>query len=65
MGRMSNSSLKSKAARKAAKVGVRHTAHGTASKLKRSPMRTITLLVLGGVAGFLAGRLSSPSPAQT
>lgn len=58
---MSNS-LKSKAARKAAKVGVKHTAHGTASKLKRSPMRTTSLLAIGGVIGFLAGRLAAPSP---
>ena len=55
---MSNS-IKSKAVRKAAKVGVKHTAQGTASKLKRSPMRTTSLLALGGVLGFLAGRLSS------
>ncbi len=52
-------SLKSKVARKAAKVGVKHTAYGAASKLKRSPMRTATLLALGGALGFLAGRLSS------
>ncbi|HWA53776.1 MAG TPA: hypothetical protein VG816_06340 [Solirubrobacterales bacterium] len=54
-------SLKSKAVRKAAKVGVKHTAHGTASKLKRSPVRTTTLLALGGALGFLAGRLTSAS----
>jgi hypothetical protein len=57
---MSNS-LKNKAARKAAKVGAKHTAHGAASKLKRSPMRTVTLLALGGALGFLAGRLTSAS----
>jgi len=62
---MTNSTLKSTIARKAAKVGVKHTVHGTASKLKRSPVRTTTLLLLGGAAGFLAGRLSSPSPSQT
>jgi hypothetical protein len=60
---MSNS-LKNKAARKAAKVGVKHTAHGTASKLKRNPMRTTTLLALGGALGFLAGRFSTSSPSQ-
>ncbi len=54
-------SLKSTLARKAAKAGVKHTAHGTASKLKRSPMRATTLLALGGALGFLAGRLSSAS----
>lgn len=60
---MSNS-LKNKAAHKAAKVGVKHTAHGTASKLKRSPTRTTTLLALGGALGFLAGRFSTSSPSQ-
>lgn len=55
-------SLKSKVVRKAAKAGVKHTAHGSASKLKRNPMRTTTLLVIGGVVGFLAGRLATPSP---
>ena len=56
---MSNSSLKSKAVRKAAKTTAKHTARGTAAKLKRDPMRTGTLLALGGVVGFFAGRLSS------
>ena len=55
-------SLKSAVARKAAKATVRHTAHGTASKLRRSPMRATTLLTLGGVLGFLAGRFAAPSP---
>jgi hypothetical protein len=55
---MSNS-LKSTIIRKAAKTGAKHTAHGTASKLKRNPMRTTTLLAIGGALGFLAGRLSS------
>jgi len=59
---MSNSTLKSTLVRKAAKAGVKHSAHGTASKLKRSPMRTATLLAIGGVVGFLAGRLAAPSP---
>jgi hypothetical protein len=52
-------SLKSTVVRKTAKAGAKHTAHGAASKLKRSPMRTATLLVIGGALGFLAGRLSS------
>ncbi len=54
-------SLKDRAVRMAAKAGVKHTAHGTASKLKRSPMRTSTLLAIGGVLGFLAGRLANPA----
>lgn len=55
-------SLKSAVARKAAKVTVKHTAHGTASKLKRDPVRAGTLLALGGALGFLAGRFAAPTP---
>jgi hypothetical protein len=60
-------SAKNTLARKAAKVAAKHTAHGTASKLKRDPMRTATLLGLGGalgaVAGWMAGRTTaSASP---
>jgi hypothetical protein len=61
---MTNSKLKSAIVRKAAKAGVKHTAHGTASKLKRSPMRTTSLLALGGALGFLAGRWAAPSPSS-
>ncbi len=59
-------SVKSTVARKAATSVVKHTAHGTASKVKRQPARATRLLglgaLLGGVAGFLAGRRSSPAP---
>jgi hypothetical protein len=58
---MTNSSLKSTAVRKAAKVTAKHTARGTASKLKRDPVRTTTLLALGGIVGFLAGRFAAPT----
>lgn len=59
-------SVKNNLARKTAKVAAKHTVHGTASKLKRDPMRTATLLGLGGalgaVAGWMAGRTAaSPS----
>ncbi|HWT91054.1 MAG TPA: hypothetical protein VN179_08045 [Solirubrobacterales bacterium] len=41
-------------------AAARHTAHGTASKLRRDPVRAVTLLGLGGavgaVAGWMAGR---------
>ncbi|MDX6634778.1 MAG: hypothetical protein QOF06_981 [Solirubrobacterales bacterium] len=47
--------MKRIAARKAAKVAVKHTAHGTASKLKRDPIRAATLLGLGGIIGAVAG----------
>jgi hypothetical protein len=57
-------SLKSTIARKAAKATAKHTAHGTVSKLKRSPLRAGALLALGGAAGFLAGRLTASSPSN-
>ena len=60
-------SVKSTLARKVAKTAAKHTAHGTASKLKRDPMRTATLLGLGGalgaVAGWMAGRTASTASA--
>jgi hypothetical protein len=46
--------IKRKVARKAAKSTAKHTAHGAASKLKRSPLRTATLLGIGAAAGALA-----------
>jgi hypothetical protein len=53
-------SVKNTLARKAAMAAAKHTAHGTASKLKRDPVRTATLLSVGGalgaVAGWMAGR---------
>ncbi len=48
-------SVKKAIARKAVKTTARHTAHGTASKLKRSPVRAATLFGLGCAAGLLAG----------
>ncbi len=57
------SSIKSTIARKAVKATAKHTAHGTASKLRRDPVRAATLLavgaVLGGFAGWTAGRSSA------
>jgi len=55
---MSNS-LKSTVARKAVKATAKHSAHGTASKLKRDPVRATTLLTVGGVIGFFAGRVAA------
>ncbi len=52
---MANSSLKSTVVRKAAKAAAKHTAHGTASKLKRNPVRTTTLLAVGGGLGAVTG----------
>lgn len=42
-------------ARRAVMTTARHSAHGTASKLKRNPVRAVTLLSLGGAVGALAG----------
>lgn len=56
--------------RKVAKSAAKHTARGTASKLKRNPVRAATLLGLGGaigaVAGWVAGRTAAaPSVSST
>ena len=49
------SAIKRTLTRKAAKSAAKHTAHGTASKFKRTPIRAVTLLGLGGAVGALAG----------
>lgn len=60
--------IKSTLARKAVKTTAKHTARGTASKLRRDPMRTTTLLGLGALLGaaavWLLGRHGS-DPAGT
>jgi hypothetical protein len=56
-------SLKSRFVRKAAKTGAKHTAHGAASKLKRTPMRAGTLLLIGGIFGAAAGWLAARNTA--
>ncbi|HEX6780394.1 MAG TPA: hypothetical protein VF125_00025 [Solirubrobacterales bacterium] len=57
------SAIKRTLTRKAAKSAAKHTAHGTASKLKRNPVRAVTLLGLGGAigaaAGWIAGRTAA------
>ncbi len=57
------SSIKSTLARKAVKATAKHSAHGTASKLRRDPLRAATLLavgvLLGAFAGWTAGRNSA------
>ncbi len=50
------SPIKSTLARKAVKATAKHTARGTASKLKRDPVRAMTLFSLGAVAGWIVGR---------
>jgi hypothetical protein len=59
------SAIKKTLARKAAKSAVKHTAHGTASKLRRDPMRTMTLLGLGGAVGAVAGWMAGRSATGT
>ena len=57
--------LERKAAKKAAKALVRHSAHGVVAKVERKPLRTASLLVtgllVGSGAGWLAGRKTSAS----
>jgi len=57
--------MKKLVARKAAKTAVKHTAHGTVSKLRRDPMRAATLLGLGGAIGAAAGWVAGRSAAET
>jgi membrane protein YqaA with SNARE-associated domain len=57
-------SIKKALARKAVKSTAKHTAHGTASKLKREPVRATTLLALGSLLGALAGWLIARSSAS-
>jgi hypothetical protein len=56
-------SLGKKAGKIAAKVTVRHAVHGTASKVKRKPLRSATLLAIGGsvgaLSGWVAGRMTA------
>ncbi|HEV7770434.1 MAG TPA: hypothetical protein VGO66_07225 [Solirubrobacterales bacterium] len=47
--------IKKTVTRKAAKAAAKHTARGTASKLKRNPVRAATLIGLGGIIGAVAG----------
>jgi hypothetical protein len=56
--------IKSTLARKAVKATAKHSARGTASKLKRDPLRAATLLGLGGVVGAVAGWLAGRSAAD-
>jgi hypothetical protein len=59
-------SIKKAVARKAVKSTAKHTAHGTAAKLKRQPVRSAALLgvgcVTGGIAGWALGRSHGSAP---
>ena len=60
------SPIKKALARKAVKSTAKHTTHGAASKLKREPLRAVTLLALGALLGLAAGwglaRVSATEP---
>jgi hypothetical protein len=51
--------------KRAARATWRHSVHGMLSKAQRQPLRSATLLSIGGAvgaaAGFLAGKLTSSS----
>jgi hypothetical protein len=53
--------IKSRIARTAVKTTAKHTAHGTASRFKREPVRAGTLLAIGALIGLVIGRLSGRS----
>jgi hypothetical protein len=59
------SAIKNTIARKAVKATAKHSAHGTASKLRRDPVRAATLLGVGGALGALAGWMAGRSTAGT
>jgi hypothetical protein len=54
-------SVKTKLAKKAVKTTAKHTAHGTASKFKHKPFRTVILLALGATLGAIVGWLVARS----
>jgi hypothetical protein len=55
--------------KKAAKATVRHSVRGVASKAQRKPLRSASLLSIGGVvgvtAGWLVGRKTARAPRTT
>lgn len=64
------STIRRRAARKAAKATARHAAHGAVARGRRKPLRSVALLGagagLGAAAGWIAGRHrpGPPAPAQ-
>jgi dienelactone hydrolase len=54
-------SIKKSLTRKAVRSTAKHTAHGTASKLTRQPLRAATLLSVGALAGGVAAWLVARS----
>lgn len=58
------SGIRNTIARKAVKATAKHSARGTTAKAKRDPLRTVTLLGLGGALGALAGFIAGRSAAS-
>lgn len=58
-------SVKTRFARKAAGATAKHTVKGTASKLRRDPLRSTTLLAAGATAGILVGWTAASSRQQS
>ena len=50
--------------KKATKATVRHSVRGVASKAQRKPMRSATLLGMGGMLGAMAGLLAGRKTAK-
>jgi hypothetical protein len=50
--------------KKATKATVRHSVRGVASKAQRKPMRSATLLGMGGLLGAMAGWLAGRKTAK-
>lgn len=58
------SSLGKRLGRKAARLTIRHSWRGLVSKYKRQPLRSTTLLSIGGALGAAAGWVAARKTAQ-
>lgn len=57
------SAIRKTVTRKAAKAAAKHTARGATSKVRRKPLRAVTLLGLGGAVGAVAGWMAARTAA--
>ena len=57
--------LTRKLGKQATKATVRHSVRGVASKAQRKPLRSATLLSMGGLVGAAAGWLAGRKTART
>ena len=66
IGKSAGKTAGKKAGKKAAKATIRHSARGVASKAQRQPLRSATLLSIGGMigatAGWFVGRRTASTP---